>query len=258
MNKRKNISSGAIALLLFLTVLSLNGFGQLTTTSSTFDGRPSSGPLLTVATDLDLIFSYSSSEGTTNALILNGVSVPYLTSGWYRNDKIHDPLNLNYICGSYYGNYFRNFFAFDLSDLAGYGITTPITTAVLHIRQFQSEPATGTATYYLSSISTSFSAINQNYEGDDAASAIFNDLGDGTSYGSFTIDKTAAETNYIDLTLNSNAIADINAKAGSVFIMGGKNDDLNPPVPVPYWAIALVFVAIASLVILRLRKKQLA
>jgi hypothetical protein len=257
MNMKMNISIKAIVMLLFFAITGISGFSQLTVTAPTFDGRPSSGALQSVSTEDNLIFSYSS--GTlSNVLILNGVSVPNINSGWFNTNKVHGASNSNYICGKYSDTYYRNFFVFDLSNLAGYGITLPITSAVLHIRQYQSEPATGTTTYYLSAISSNYSAINQDYEGDDEASVIFYDLGDGTSYGSFLIDRTAPATNFIDITLNSNAIADINAKVGSTFILGGKNDDLNKAVPVPYWAIALAFVAIASLVILRFRKKQLA
>lgn len=257
MNKRNKISVGAITLLLCFTILNLNVSGQLSTNSSTMDGSAAGSSLASASSsELDVLFSYSDGN-SSNVLILNGVSVPYLNSGWYNTDNVHTVFNQNYFCGNYYGTYYRNFFAFDLSNLASYGITTPITSAVLHIRQYQSEPASGTVTYELSAVSSSYSLINTDYEGAATAADIFNDLGDGVSYGSILVDKTAASSNFLDITLNSAAIAAINAKVGSTFILGGKNDGV-VPVPVPYWAIALAFAAIASIVILRFRKKQLA
>jgi len=177
------------------------------------------------------IFGYSGFNNVT-WIVLNGVEVPSLQQGWYEGNGQHDPNNPNYICGFANNEYYRNFITTDLSNLSGYGITPPITSAVLRTTKFISIPDTGYAVWDLHSVSTPWVTINTSYsEGSTTGQAVFNDLGTGSYYGNGVIDGSLPETAIIETPLNSVAIADINAALGGIFVIGGRSDDFqsNPP-----------------------------
>ena len=172
------------------------------------------------------IFAGSNIPGSTS-WVLNGVEIPSLAQGWYTDDGLHIASNINYICGyysSYYSsNYYRNFIAVDLSNLSGYGITLPITSAVLKVQKYSSNPNNGFAVWDLHSVSTSWQAINTSYSsGDTVGQAIFNDLGTGLYYGNGVVDGSLPNTYIIETPLNNQAIADINAVIGGTFVIGGR------------------------------------
>lgn len=209
----------------------------------------------------DIIMAYSSFT-ISNVLVLNGVDVPPHYSGWFSSRGWHESDNSNYGCGyegTSFDDNFRNFHAFDLSNLAGYGISLPITSAVLHVQQYGSVPVTGVKTWNLSAVSTPYATINQDYtDPSPAGSVIFADLGEGAAYGSVDIDRTLPEANVLQITLNSTAIADINAsaQAGEIFVVGGKIDDIGPtPVPVSNWAIILGVLLIGAFMVVRYRRR---
>ncbi len=226
------------------------------TPSPTFNGLPALKSATTSSADPNAVFS-SSDPDVNNAFIINGITVPLLNSGWFDSTGGHSVSNQNYICGDYYGLIYNNFFAVDLSNLSNYGITTPITSAVLHINRYYSEPVTGTFSYTLSNVTNSYTTLNQSYNSSDATGiAIHNDLGDGTTYASVVLDKTVSSGTYEDISLNSAGISAMNASVGSTFVVGGTGSP-TLVVPVSYWAIALLFVVVGLSVVIRLRKRQL-
>lgn len=202
------------------------------------------------------IMGYSGFE-STNALVLNGVPVYNINSGWYNETGTHSFGNKNYACGTLAGGYiYRNFFAFDLSQLSGLGITLPITTASLRVRQFEGVPSTEVP-WYLSGVSSSHQSIDQNYPGGSPAGIeIFNDLGSGPLYGSYLVDRSLPENTFITVPLNSVAISDINQAAGSVFVIGGLIDEIPQEqepeaIPLSYWALGLAFLLAVFFILFR-------
>ncbi|MFV0591364.1 MAG: hypothetical protein ACK5M7_08270 [Draconibacterium sp.] len=247
----------------FVAILILNVMAGVTAFAQTGTATPDGLPVLrsasTTSAAVEVVFS-SSNSNVNNAFIINGVAVPLLNSGWYKKTGEHSAGNTNYLCGDYNNTVYNNFFAVDLSNLSNYGITLPITSAVLHIRRYISDPASGTFDYTLCAVSNSYTTINQSYNPSDATGkAIHNDLGYGFFYASVTLDKTVPSGTYEDIPLNSDGIADMNASIGSTFVVGGTAYPTAAVlVPVSYWAIVLVFAAIGMLVVIRFRKRQLA
>jgi|GEM_PF-6801052 len=178
------------------------------------------------------IFGWSGDNATW--IVLNGVEVPSLKQGWYLDNGQHTVTNANYICGFVTNEYYRDFITADLSNsnLSGYGITAPITSAVLRTTKFTSIPDTGYAVWDLHSVSTRWDTINTSYSaGSTTGQAVFNDLGTGSYYGNGVIDGSLPTTAIIETPLNAVAIADINAALGGIFVIGGRSDDFlpNPP-----------------------------
>lgn len=251
-----------LSLKVFVAILILNVMAGVTAFAQTGTTTPDGLPVLRSASvtsaTTDVVFSSSSSD-VNNAFIINGVAVPLLSSGWYKKTGEHQAGNTNYLCGDYNNTVYNNYFAVNLSNLGSYGITPPITSAVLHVKRYISEPATGTFDYTLSAVTNSYTTINQNYNPSDATGmAVHNDLGNGIIYANVALDKTVSSSTYEDITINSNGITAMNASIGSTFVVGGTGSPNIIFVPVPYWAIAIVFLAIGMLVVIRLRKRQLA
>lgn len=144
-------------------------------------------------------------------------STPTLNSadqGWYRSDGLSLASNTNYITGYYAGDEYRSWFGFDLANTS-----CTITSATLRLPN--PNPASGTlSTLSLRAVTTPLAQlVPAHASGDATGLATFADLGDGTLYGSVTL--TAANTNPVDVTLNSDAIAALNASRTSTFALGG-------------------------------------
>lgn len=215
--------------------------------------NPAASP---TATD-DYLFGWSGYT-TENVLVLNGIPVPYTDQGWYTQSGEHGADNDNYFCGTQYYTEasWRNYYTFDLDDLSSFGITPPITTAVLKIQLFYAYPSTPKL-YELSQVTTPLSVINQNYgEGSATGQAIWADLGDGTSYASFLVDRSQDINYVIEIPLNSSAaLAGINAAVGTYFTIGGKCDNMEPEaVPVSNWALGIGITLILAVAIFRFRR----
>jgi len=133
--------------------------------------------------------------------------------GWYESagDNNAEP-TANYLTGSY-GLEHRSFFVFNLNGLTG------ITSATLKLYQ----PSTGyyspngfAQTLFLYNVTT---PATQLIAGTNST-AIFNDLGSGTSYGNR--DYTPADNNtFTTLVLNAAGLNDANAAGGGYFSVGG-------------------------------------
>lgn len=68
-------------------------------------------------------------------------------------------------------------------------------------------------------MSTEAQRLNRNNE---VNAAVFEDLGTGTSYGTFEVSGSGEPSDILSLPLNEAALADINAAAGGFFSIGGR------------------------------------
>jgi len=134
-------------------------------------------------------------------------------TGWYDNSGSHSPTNTNYIVGDYWGSKYRNWMTFNLSTF-----TTPVTSAKLQINAYEYSSADPSETYELRDVTTPVSTLTA---GGSGLTSIYNDLGDGTIYGSRSF--TSADSNQtVTIDLNSALVSAINAKSGQSFALGGQ------------------------------------
>ncbi|MFM7321784.1 MAG: hypothetical protein ACKO5K_09710, partial [Armatimonadota bacterium] len=134
--------------------------------------------------------------------------------GWYNEFGLHQTNNDNYIVGAANtldGNIFRNFFVFDIPTLA------PGQDYTLALLQLYNPAA-------LVGVPETFSLWS--YEGSIASlvagtggPAAVEDLGDGTLFGTATIDAAAGNT--INVELNADGLAAVNARQGQQIAFGG-------------------------------------
>lgn len=143
-------------------------------------------------------------------------------SGSYNLAGTHNPTNVGYIAGNAQlgtspqtWTVYRNFLTFDLS-----GITDTITGAVLRLYNPTNgywSPGQPTETFELFDVSTSITELTA---GGSGKSAIYADLGSGTSFGS-RVFSSADNNTIVEIVLNSSAIAALEAARGSGFAIGG-------------------------------------
>jgi len=141
---------------------------------------------------------------------------PVSDAGWYNAANFHDPENNNYIVGYHAPGAaeLRNFFVFDLPVLSG-----AVAGAQLRIYTFTINAPPGAETLELHHVATPVSTL---VAGEGAGvTNVFNDLGDGLLYATRAVTNTQANS-FITLTLNSNAIAALNAASGQRFALGGR------------------------------------
>jgi hypothetical protein len=128
--------------------------------------------------------------------------------GWWSASTANtNPTNDNYIArvGS-----IRPYFTFDLSGLTG----QVITAIELRLRRYDQ---TSNVTLSFFDVGTTATALAQR---GGTSSAIYNDLGTGTAYGSFRV-VDGASTDVLSFVLNPDAVADANAAIGGYFSIGG-------------------------------------
>ncbi len=144
------------------------------------------------------------------------LTFPVADAGWYTAGNYHDPENVNYIVG-YHGagaTELRNFFVFDLPALNGV-----VAGAQLRIFTFTISTPQAAETYELHDITTPLATL---LAGAGAGvTNVFNDLGSGLLYGARAITNSQGDS-YTTMTLNSNAVAAINAADGQPFALGGR------------------------------------
>jgi hypothetical protein len=156
----------------------------------------------------------------------NPAQAGYLEQGYYYSDGEHDPTENNYLVGqvaaSVGGPVFLNqpqhdFFTFDLSGLNLTGLQ--VTSATLVLQQFGSQSDSGQSSLdlALSGVSTDATTLNSFNGG----LAVYNDLADGPSYGTFAVPVTAGPTDTFSATLDTAALQAIQNSAGSSFSIGG-------------------------------------
>jgi len=138
--------------------------------------------------------------------------------GWWSATLPNNDSNDNYFVGLFgpglENAILRNFFTFDLS-----GVTTPFADATLLLTRFQSSAANETTeTLEFFDVSTSASILNNNV---GTSAAIFNDLGTGTSYGSFSVPGAGNVDTILSFALNAAAVTDLNTSLGGFYSIGG-------------------------------------
>ncbi|HET9503537.1 MAG TPA: Ig-like domain-containing protein [Hymenobacter sp.] len=159
---------------------------------------------------------------TAAAVATTTVTFANTQQGWFSPQFGHNAGNPNYIVGTYDGSGrspYRNFFTF---SLAGLNLTgKQVVSATLSLANGQSTAIpNSTVTYALYDVSTPAATLGTTYTGGNSVvTSVFNDLGTGQSYGSFV--NTAASTGRRVYTLAAPALADITARAGQNFSLGG-------------------------------------
>jgi hypothetical protein len=138
-------------------------------------------------------------------------------SGWYDSTGFHNPNNRNYIAGEAYGIY-RNFYSFLIPFL-----NAPIISAQLAIKTFDYGSGDPLEHYQLHDVATPTATV---LAGGSGLTGIFNDLGEGTSFGSRSYTNADDyQIRYIDL--NAAAINAISAKIGQTMVLGGQVTSLD-------------------------------
>lgn len=136
--------------------------------------------------------------------------------GWWSDKFGHVAGNYNYFAG-YNGvldNTLHNFFSFDLS-----GVTGEVVSATLRVRTYSASFPFAPMKYELFDVYTSAEQLLT--ASDVPNEAIFDDLGSGKSYGSIVVDKNPDYFAEISIALSPSAIADLNARQGKYFSIGG-------------------------------------
>ena len=144
---------------------------------------------------------------------LGQISVPAYDTGWYDDTGYHNSPNLNYIVGKIGSGFRHNFFVFDLSSISSsvYAVT---------LRAYN--PVNGYQRSHPSEIWKLFdvdTAIPTLLSGAGGVSA-FNDLGTGSSYGDVVVTSSANDT-FVEVTLNTVGVAEINSALGDYLAIGG-------------------------------------
>jgi hypothetical protein len=145
---------------------------------------------------------------SAHAQALNSVA-----RGWYQQDGLHEAANDNYVAGNIGGEYFHNWFLFDVPSLRS---GQQYSAAVLRLYTANVESS---ETYALRDYTGSLTDLVSE-DGNGNGIAIFNDLATGSDYASINL-STAESGTVIDIPLSSSALADINAAAGGQFALGG-------------------------------------
>jgi hypothetical protein len=179
------------------------------------DGTTSSNQAVQSQVSRPLVGSPSSTSSLTFFTSDSEFTPGVPNQGWWSPTSPNYDANSNYIvgicCGE--GNYYHNFFTFDLSSL-----TDTVISARLELQRYGYLSPDPSETLGLFAVSTDAATLNNNI---GTSSAIFNDLGTGTSYGSFVVSSVGSLTDILSFNLNAAAIADINAGAGGFFSIGG-------------------------------------
>jgi hypothetical protein len=153
------------------------------------------------------IVTYTTADSMFNSFALN--------QGRWSTDGHNFNSTDAYSTGEFPGLSFRSFFTFDLSGLPGV-----VTSATLRVMRGFGSTSSEDIQLFLSDVTTPAVILNTS---EGANQAIVDDLGSGESYGSFTIPKGGppwvGNFEYLLLSLNGSALADINA-AGGFFSIG--------------------------------------
>lgn len=134
---------------------------------------------------------------------------------WAAEDGLNGPNsndNNNYVTGYIRGTDLRNFFTFDLSAIA------EVSSATLQVQRFEgSGKATETLGFF--DVLTPADVVSQ--KDNSPNNSIYSDLGSGKNYGAFDVTTSGDSNEILSFVLNSDAIADINARSGQFFSIGG-------------------------------------
>ena len=147
---------------------------------------------------------------TSQAQIQPGVD----NQAWLRMSAANENSeNDNYLTGTLSpGEIYRSFFAFDLGGLAG-----TVVGARIELRRYQQVGALNLGFWDVTASAQDLVGTRQQMIAD---AGIFNDLGSGTSYGSFDV-LAGDGDDVLVFNLNAQALNDINARGGSGYFSIG-------------------------------------
>lgn len=151
------------------------------------------------------------------------VSIGASDTGWYDSTGYHNPANANYFVGQVSGTAYHDFFVFPLPQLSGFTITS----AQLLINSYTDNGGGGSATYQLNDVTTPIPTLEA---GGTGLTGIYDDLANGTVYGSQVIPNSASGT-IVTIPLNTAFVNAAMAAGGQIALGGnitslvGTNDD---------------------------------
>ena len=125
-----------------------------------------------------------------------------------------DNAGTHFVTGSDGSDTARGFLSFDLSTLTTREL---IQGATINVQRYNSG---GQAVETIEVFDVSTDVLSLHDTNGNSSASIFNDLGTGTSYGSFNIAGTGLSNEILSFTLNASAIADLNAARGGFFSVG--------------------------------------
>jgi len=170
----------------------------------------------------------------------------FLNQGWWSPNQTNADLNTNYIVGSNGSTLFNDYFTFNMDQNV---VSGAIVSATLSI------PTTGTSflglpvTYSVGSVSDSAQTLANKDASPNAS--IYADLGT-SNYGSIVVASAADYTDPLNIALNANAIADLNAVLNTrdYFSIGGTLS----PAPVPEPVSFVLLGTVAAIFLRRIRR----
>jgi hypothetical protein len=185
-------------------------------------GDPYCSPNQTFTTDREGTQRFTTADSPLGSALRN--------QGWWSPTVTHHTENVNHLAGSFDGDDYRDYFTFHLSSAC------QATSVTFQLSRFHQ---TGPLTYSLFDVSTPAEALNA----DGTSQTIFDDLGTGTTFGSYSLDP-GAQDDVLSLPLNSSGVAAVNAakdqflsiggrssgegSSEDSFVFGGSNYDSNP------------------------------
>jgi len=176
--------------------------------------------------DLGMSVGGSITVDTATNLLSSGYN-----QGWWSGSASNNDTNDNTFVGDL-GDYYNNFFTFYIGSVTG-----TVSSATFRGQRFVSWSDTGRTyqPYSFFDVFTDPLTLNTN---NGVNGSIFSDLGSGINYGSYNlpVEFWSNQTGIYILSLNSNAIADLNsavAHGDQYFSIGGTLTPSTPPIPEP-------------------------
>jgi len=168
------------------------------------------------------LFGFSDAQpGDIQLRLTFGTSVVINSAsrGWYDSTGLHDAANVNYVAGVQSGEFWHNYFTFNLP-----AITSQLADAQLLLNSYDNVSPYGVETYQLNDVTNSISVLTNNASG---ATNIYADLGNGTVYGGRSV--YVSESGLISsIPLNGNFLAATLANSGGAIALGGALTSLTP------------------------------
>lgn len=155
------------------------------------------------------------------------VNLPTIDRGTIQDNGTHFYSSVNYAAGSdMTGRVFRSFYLFDLSALSG-NIVTGATLKILLPSDGYTSPDSSEH-YTLYDVLPGSLPILEGDVGSIVNTSIFDDLGSGNIYAGTEVLESAAGS-FIELSLDAQALSDMNSAIGSKFAIGGAVTSLSQP-----------------------------
>ncbi len=141
------------------------------------------------------------------------ISLTPIDRGWFRADGLHTANQNNTFTGTFGGQGYRSFYAFDVDNIGGNW-----NQATINIDLDLYFNGDATESFEIFAVFSPAASVTAGHlAGSAAGQAIYNDLGTGVSYGTGTV--TAASVgSTLSFVLNAAAVADINAARGGQWI----------------------------------------